>query len=299
VLTGTTAFRLDKVAAYLSDDGAEQYFTRGLRAGYNSDDARRFADAILEEVLGSYASPDVRYQTHGQYLSDAFRVRANRARADRNYLSLIRQIGTFWGTLLAVGGYSRGESFVARNVGLKSYWHEGQWKVRIIFMDHDALVISGPEDRGFQANGSLQCMRLDETYIFGRANHFATSEIGYLRNIYRVGRRVSDEGDAVIRTALLDAYKKTRHAMLTNPKLRTFFHGEFVKQICDWDTMAAGYAKLNGDKAEWAGWKRRMTKMLKVRGYRPPRAFQRYLSVLEKHKAFIERYSFLYDSDNV
>jgi hypothetical protein len=230
-------------------------------------------------------------------VANAFKVRANRARADRTYLSLVRQIGTFWGTLLAVGGYSRGESFVARNVGLKSYWHEGQWKVRLIFMDHDALVISGPEDKGFMANGSLQCMRLDETYIFGRADYFAASEIGCLQRIYRVGRRVSAEGETAVRTALLDAYKKTRHAMLTNPKLRTFFSPEFVNQICDWDKMAAGYARLNGDKGEWATWKRRMTKMLKQHGYRPPRAFQRYLSVLEKHKAFIDRYSFLYESE--
>jgi len=33
---------------------------------------------------------------------------------------LHRDIGTYWGTLLAVGGYTEGESFVSRNVGLKA-----------------------------------------------------------------------------------------------------------------------------------------------------------------------------------
>jgi len=44
----------------------------------------------------------------------AFGVAENRARADQVYLSLVEQIAKFWGTLLAIGGYSRGESFVAR-----------------------------------------------------------------------------------------------------------------------------------------------------------------------------------------
>ena len=75
-----------------------------------------------EEILGAYHSPDVKYYSYRQYLTAAFAVTSNRARADGYYLSFLQQIARFWGTLLAVRGFTRGESFVARNVGLKSVW---------------------------------------------------------------------------------------------------------------------------------------------------------------------------------
>ena len=150
ILCGTSSFRLDKLALYLSSSGPEKYF-EGLNVKPRRRDERRFADELLEEVLGIYRAPNVRYQSYDQYLEAAFAIAENRTRANQVYLSLMEQIGKFWGTLLAVRGYSRGESFVARNVGLKSSWDEGQWKVRIIFMDHDSVVMPGPEDKDFRA----------------------------------------------------------------------------------------------------------------------------------------------------
>ncbi len=91
------------------------------------------ADDVLEEVLGIYLPPEVRYRGHEHYVQAALAVPENRTRADRNFLSVMQDIGTFWGTLLAVRGYTRGESVVARNVGLRSVWDEGEWKVKIIF----------------------------------------------------------------------------------------------------------------------------------------------------------------------
>ena len=46
-----------------------------------------------------------------------------------------------WGTLLGLRGYSFGESFVARNVGLRTIWSQGEWSVRLVFQDHDNLVL--------------------------------------------------------------------------------------------------------------------------------------------------------------
>ena len=69
--------------------------------------------------------------------------RANRARADRHYLSAMRQLGDCWGTLLGMRGFSDGESFVQRNVGLKSVWSDGDWRVRVIVQDHDDLTVAG------------------------------------------------------------------------------------------------------------------------------------------------------------
>jgi hypothetical protein len=67
---------------------------------------------------------------------------------------------------LALGGYTNGESFVARNVGLKSFWHDGQWQVEIVFMDHDDMYIVGNKYFYFHPNWSLTGMAEDEIYIF-------------------------------------------------------------------------------------------------------------------------------------
>jgi hypothetical protein len=72
---------LDKVALYLSDDGPKSYF-KGLGVRYTKDDARRFADELLEEVLGVYRPPEVSYQSYRKYVAAALSAANNRARAD-------------------------------------------------------------------------------------------------------------------------------------------------------------------------------------------------------------------------
>ncbi|HET8782353.1 MAG TPA: hypothetical protein VFM63_08040, partial [Pyrinomonadaceae bacterium] len=52
ILCGTSSFRVDKVATYLSSEGAEKYFREYQEVSYSADDARRFADELLDEVLG-------------------------------------------------------------------------------------------------------------------------------------------------------------------------------------------------------------------------------------------------------
>lgn len=296
ILCGTTSFRLDKLAAYLSSDGSNQYFKDGLKAGYSRHDARRFADAILEEILGCYRPPDVRYQSYKQYLAAAFAVAENRSRADRVYLSLVQQIAKCWGTLLGVRGYSRGESFVARNVGLKSIWDAGEWKVQIIFMDHDALVVSGPGDKAFFAHGALPNMALDESFIWGTssAEQISTSEVGYLQKIYRIGEVLKAEGEALARVALRAAYKKTQNELLTNPRLRSLFNKEFLEKLFDWNRLVGGYLQANGSRSARTGWKKGMREMLSAKRYSPA-SFDTYLEALENNRAFLERYSFLFD----
>jgi hypothetical protein len=299
ILSGTTSFRLDKLAAYLSSDGPERYFRQGLRVEYSEDDARRLADTLLEEVLGSCKAPEVKYQSHEQYLSAAFGVAENRERADRIYLSLLRQIAKCWGTLLALRGYSRGESFVARNVGLKSFWDEGQWKVKLIFMDHDALAIADPRDQNFYAQGLVPYMALDETYIWGRATaeQFAGSEVGCLQRIYRTGDALDAEGQALARAELKDAYRKTQRQLMTNPKMRQFFDRLFIERLLDWDTLVKGYLRLNSDKPANEKWEREMRRMLAAKGY-GEQAFDTYLAAMEKNRAFLASNAFLFEGVN-
>jgi hypothetical protein len=297
ILSGTTSFRLDKLALYLSIEGPIKYFREGLKVEYSKHDARWFADDLLDEILGVYQRPDIRYQNYMQYLRAAFSLAENRARADHNYLSLVEQIGRFWGTLLAVRGHSKGESFVGRNVGLKSFWDNGQWKVKIIFMDHDALTIPDTDQKNFLAQNSLPCIRDDERYIWGGSTRrrFAISEVGYLRHIYRTGKDINAKGQALAHKALKEAYRKTQDELSANRELQRFFNKTFVERHRDWDTFVGGYLRSDGDTSARETWKQEMEKMLAAKGYRN-NAFGTYLKAIEDNQDFLEKYSFLFDT---
>lgn len=297
IICGTSSFRLDKVAAYLSVNGPDRYFKEGLRVSYTNYDAQRLADELLEEVLGVYVAPQVKYETYEQYLEAAFCIAENRVRADEAYLSAIEQIARFWGTLLAVGGYTRGESFVARNVGLKSFWEQGRWNVKIVFMDHDAVVMPEQDDLHFYAKGALPNMALDESYIWRRTNPriLAVSEMGHLQRIYRIGKKVDVKSQKLAGAVLKDAYKQTQLALLTHPKLRPLFSKTFIDRLLVWDTLVSGYFQMNGDEKENAKWKKRMKKLLAAKGYNSP-AFDEFMATIEKHKGFLGRIAFLFEA---
>jgi hypothetical protein len=299
ILAGTSSFRLDKLAFYLDARGAERYFKHGLKVAYDRHDARRLADELLEEVLGVYRPPDARFQSYRQYVEAALDAAENRARADEIYLSVLEQIGKFWGTLLAVRGYSRGESFVARNVGLKSVWRDGEWRVKVVFMDHDALVIPGTDNENFLAQGAMPNMRMDERYIWGGSNpaQCATSEMGYLRSIYRTTAEVNARGKVLAHRALKDAYTRTRREVLNNPELRRMFHHTFLDRIHDWDTIVTGYLQTRDDERARAAWQRKMKKVLHEKGYRHG-GFEGYLEVIQNYLGFIEKYAFLFDAED-
>jgi hypothetical protein len=296
ILSGTSSFRLDRLAVYLSANGPQVYFKEGLMVAYSKHEARRFADELLEEVLGSCRAPNVEYRNHEQYLTAAFRIAENRARADEIYLSLLQQIARFWGTLLAVRGYSQGESFVARNVGLKSFWDQGQWKVKIIFMDHDALAIPGRRERKFYAYSALPNMALDERHIWGKSSPelFAMCEVGCLQKIYRIGSDLQVKGQAVAQAALKNAYQKTQHRLLTDPRARKSFNQEFIERLPDWDTLVRGYFRMNGNTSATT-WKKQMRKKLPPKKYKLSQ-LDSFLDVIEKNRGFLERNSFLFDN---
>lgn len=298
ILAGTSSFRLDKLAVYLSPNGPQRYFEESLKIIPTEHDAQRLADAVLEETLGVYQSPGVNYESHEQYVTAALRVAGNRARADQIYLSLVRQVATFWGTLLAVRGYSRGESFVARNVGLKSCWDTGEWKVRIIFMDHDALVIPSPHTGDIDIYEALPNFALDETYIWidSSSEQFAISEIAYLQQIYRVSNELCKRGQALARSTLKNAYRRTQHELLTNRKLQLLFSNRFIERLLDLDVVVRGYLSEAPDAASDARWKGEMEGMLAAKGYRA-HALERHLELMERNRSFLERNAFLFDID--
>ena len=291
IVCGTSSFRLDKVATYLSAGGAETYFKQWLQVDYTSHDAKHFADELLDEVLGVYASPNGGYEDYENYLQAAFAVPENRQRADAIFLQLVKQIATMWGTLLGVRGHSRGESFVARNVGLRSVWENGEWRVKLIFMDHDALSLPELEQGHFFAQNSLPCMLLDERHVWGRANPalFPGTLMGCLQRIYRTSAPVEKKARALAKAELKAAYQKTLAALATNAKLRGFFGGVFLSRLLDWDQFVVGY--LNGRDERWQA---EMKQLFKQKGYEPD-TYDYYAEAIEKYQGFFERNGFLFE----
>jgi len=291
IVCGTSSFRLDKVATYLSAGGAETYFKQWLQVDYTSHDAKQFADELLDEVLGVYTSPDGDYDDYENYLQAAFAVPENRQRADAIFLELVKQIATMWGTLLGVRGHSRGESFVARNVGLRSVWENGEWRVKLIFMDHDALSLPELEQGHFFAQNSLPCMLLDERHVWGRANPalFPGTLMGCLQRIYRTSAPVEKKARALAKAELKAAYQKTLAALATNAKLRGFFGGVFLSRLLDWDQFVVGY--LNGRDERWQA---EMKQLFKQKGYEPD-TYDYYAEAIEKYQGFFERNGFLFE----
>lgn len=293
ILEGTSSFRLDRLASYLSSEGPRWYFERGLGTAYSRHEARRLADAVLEEVLGVYQPPVAGYRDYEQYVAAAFAVPENRANGDFIYLSLLQEIGRFWGTLLGVRGYSRGESFVARNVGLKSCWDAGQWKVKIVFMDHDSLGIPDPQENDFYAHDPLPGMTLDEGYLWGRPGSILGA-VGHLRAIYRASDELYQQGLALARRALKKAYKKTQHELSSDPKLQSLFGQQFIKRLLDWDAVVTGFLRTKPNTAAGSKWKDKTRALLGEKDYEQHEV-DACLEAIENSRAFLERQSFLFD----
>jgi hypothetical protein len=291
LLSGTSSFRIDKLGLYLSAPGAETYFRNYLQVDYTRADAKQFADTLLEEVLGVYNPPDVECDDYGRYVDAALSVAANRARADEVFMSHVRQIAEVWGTLLGIKGYSRGESFVARNVGLRSVWENGQWKVKLVFMDHDALSLPDHEIGHFFAQTAIVPMLLDERHTWGRANPavFPTSLVGYLISIYRVGSELAARAQTLAEEVLKATYQKTQQAIVKDRRLRLFFWDVFLDRLLDWDHFVKGY--LNGKTPAWEA---QMKKLFADKGYEKD-AFDYFMQAADKARGFLERNQFLYE----
>jgi hypothetical protein len=294
ILAHTSSFRLMRLVEYLAADGAERYFKEGLKTDYTDADAMRLADDLMEEILGVYTPPDVKYRGYEQYLDDAFAVRENRERADHNFISVIRQIGKFWGTMLAARGYSWGESFVTRNVGLRSVWEDGEWRVKIIFMDHDTLQFPQRHDRNFYPHATLWGMRSDEEYVQGRwiGAKSVRHEPDSLEMIYRVSKGLSKQGRAALRDSMKEAYAKTHTKMARNRGFEEFFNKTFLERIRDWDEVVSIHLKKRS-KGKSNSWKTAARKHLKKKGYEK-NVIERYVSAAEEFSDLLERYDFLY-----
>ena len=195
----------------------------------------------------------------------------------------------------AARGFTRGESFVGRNVGLKSVYENGEWKVKIIFMDHDDMDIIGKNATDCNPRSVFPAIADDEIHIFGGISCGETikGETAFLEDIFHVAKAVSDEGHVAIRQATGYAYKKTHNDLINNPKLQAYFHESFIERISDWDTIVARYLKIRHDRSAIDSWKRETMEFLSSRGH-TDRTINDYLCTVDSFDDFLTQYSFLY-----
>ena len=282
VLAGTSSFRLDRLVLYLSERGPAAYFTPELGDEPRPELLRQLADDLLEEILGLHVRPAGEWPGYPQYLAAAFALPANRARADRIYKELMREAGALWGTLCALRGYSWGESFVARNVGLKSRWEKGRWRVGIVFLDHDGLHLGGVDHLWPQ--DMVQGMRTDQNFLLGRPRAGSPGSADLLRQIYRAGEETAQRGRAGLLRAVRHAYRKTQRAVRDDPRLRSFWSPAFLSELGDWDAVVRRYVRRDPQAA--GDWRRSVERSLTRKGYSARRILHHLQACTEGDELF-------------
>lgn len=197
---------------------------------------------------------------------------------------------------MAVRGHSWGESFVARNVGLKSFWGGGEWKVKLVFMDHDCLSVFDESERDFRPQNAYGGICTDARFIGENilaekfANQTATH---FLKKIYRVDKSVADRGRALLYSSVRNSYRATHDAMAADPVLGKLFHKVFVERIRDWDSVVKSYLKKRDGESGLDSWRKSTRNRLKKKGY-PGWLIDGHLKAVESYADFLADQSFLY-----
>jgi hypothetical protein len=251
VQVGTTSFRLDRIARYLGPDGARGYFEELGVAEEERGNAFAFADQLLSEILVDYIPPQRHCRTYRGYLRAAFAIPRNRARADRNFVDCAQQIGKMFGTCVAICAGSSGESFVTRNVGLRSVFEGGAWKLRVIFVDHDALRIPDRTDREIFPQELARRTWDDYVHIAGSRSDPAPirGSLRLLAGIYRVSPALRRSGFAAFHAAAGEAFRATRDAL--PERLAPFFHPKWIERLVDFDQAVKTFVHAGRPTRRW------------------------------------------------
>jgi hypothetical protein len=291
-MVGTSSFRLDRTADLFSSRGPELYFGEGLGRTFTWQDARRLADELLQEVLGIYEPPECKSARYRDYIDAALALPTNRAVADRTCLDCLAEIGRYWGTLVALGGYTEGESFVSRNVGLKSRWENGQWRTRICFMDHDCLTGLGIPGERLNAAWSIEGMRKDSDWIC--EDHKARNEFTCLREIYGISSSTEARGEEVFRAEATCAHVRTRRAMRECEPVRQSFDHDYVKSLVMRDELIHSYLCCRGSEKSIEAWKAEATARLAGTMYKD-QSLPYFFNTLARNAYRLERYASFYE----
>lgn len=294
ILTGSSSYRLDRILLYLSEDGPEAYFRAGFGRDYGKADEWWLAITVLEEILGVVCTREATCAEYAQLVQSLFELPENRERADRNFISVTRQIGECWGTLLAFRGFSDGESFVLRNAGLRSVWRNGDWQIQYLIMDHDDLTVAGSRYKHLWPWRELSGMTFDAIHIFGgkMGDDWIPGEMGVLRQIFRVGPEVSAEGGEMLKQAARLAYRKAQQEIEANQNLRALFLENFLRGYRDFDDLEASYPHSNPERMKL--WEHEAAKLLRRKGH-SAEFVEETIRAVSHFREFFEYADFLYD----
>ena len=161
--------------------------------------------------------------------------------------------------------------------------------MKIIFMDHDSIVIPWLRENDFNAPEAIACMTLDETYLWGRPGKLLGTA-GHLRNIYRIGDETNLEARVKAGIALRKAYKKTQSELKRNPTLRALFEPIFIERLSDWNGVVKGYLQIPNEADAPPKWAEKQRKLLTEKGYQE-HEINEYFHALETNREFLERRS--------
>jgi hypothetical protein len=262
VILGTSAHRLDKLAASLADP-------RSLAE--DPGEARRLLADLLDETLGLFEPPEEPCSDPAAWLEAVFARPANRRRAEACHCAAAARLGALWGTFLALGVRSYGESLVGRNVGLKAVFRSEDWSVDLISMDHDNLRIAGPDDREIEPAAILVANVKDELALFGGPYKGAQvrGSLELLGDIYRADEAGRADARAGFFTAARAAFERSVAALEPGGAAAGLFAPAFLEELRRWRRAAARF--LSGaPEAE-----------------QPPA----WTAAIEKHAAFLRRHA--------
>jgi hypothetical protein len=221
------------------------------------------------------------------YVECALDLPVNRSAADAAYLDAIAETGRYWGTLLGTGGFSEGESFVTRNVGIKSRWHAGSWRPRICFMDHDNLIVPSADipDLARTVGG----MRGDELWVCGDPDR---SMMACLRKIYRPSTAMQSCGESLLRQSIEQAFRATREAMLNSEAVQGLLRADYLPSLLRRDEAIRLYLKSRQSKSALARWRKKAAQIMSETAY-DQKSVPAFLDLIIRFDALIRNYAFL------
>jgi hypothetical protein len=297
-LVGTSALRLDKADAWLRGKGAESYFTTIYGRRPSVPQACSLADTILLEILGMYRPP-ARRDSYPGYVAAAFADAENRAAADRAFSAALKSLGCLWGTLLGLRGFTEGECFVPRNVGLKAVFTGGTWRPQIIFMDHELTSIVGKRWRHFHPRTALPGMHKDWVHIVGGklGGQLWPGTVATLIDIYRVDAALADQGRASMIEEIRRAYRVTLARLRDDEDVRAHFRPSFLDPLLAWDAVIARYRASRVGARKRSKWKGRMRRVMETHGLDEP-LIQEYREAIHRHRRMLHRCPYLFDADD-
>src|SRR5262245_26589851 len=296
-ILGTSALRLDTVSAWLHGGGPGRYFKQAYGRAPHLGESFRFADMILTELLGTYRPPAAA-ASYGDYVAAAFAEAENLVAADSALRSPIASMGRLWGTLLGLRGYTEGESFVPRNVGLKAIWSDGVWRPQIVFMDHELTNIIGKRLRYFHPRTALPGMHKDWVHIVGGelGGRLWPGTIALLADIYRVNATVHAEGRASVIREMQRAYRVTLQRLRDDQPVRSHFRRTFLDPLLAWDVVVGLYRASRIGARQRSQWKGRMRRIMSAHGLDEP-LIQEYRKAIRRHRLFLRSCPYLFDAD--